>query len=133
MYFFFFFASYRSLFASKPIKAGDCILKVPFSVVCSKTFYNYIITDASTCTISISIENLTLYSFIFSFWICDQHISVDKLPLEMIPLISNEVDPESIATVALLAEQKLGQVLYFVFFLFLRGIKYIPLKYLETD
>ncbi|XP_078177653.1 SET domain-containing protein isoform X2 [Carex rostrata] len=59
----------RSLLASKPIKAGDCILKVPFSV----------------------------------------HISMDKLPLEMIPLISNEVDPESIATVALLAEQKLGQ------------------------
>lgn len=38
----FFLPSYRSLFASKAIKAGDCILKVPFSAVCSRTAYNSI-------------------------------------------------------------------------------------------
>ncbi|KAJ4770711.1 SET domain-containing protein [Rhynchospora pubera] len=59
----------RSLFASKPIEAGDCILKIPFSA----------------------------------------HISVDNLPLEMMPLIPNEIDSQSLVAVALLAEQNLGQ------------------------
>ncbi|KAJ3685654.1 hypothetical protein LUZ61_014818 [Rhynchospora tenuis] len=59
----------RSLFASKPIEAGDCILEIPFSA----------------------------------------HISADNLPLEMMALIPNEIDSQSLVAVALLAEQKLGQ------------------------
>lgn len=95
--------AYRSLFASKSIQTGECIMRVPYNVVSLLTH--------STAAIAVS-NFLTLFLKgwpIFSYLI-SQQIAPDNLLPKVASLLDNEVGNVAKLAIVILIEQKRGQV-----------------------
>jgi len=91
----------NSLFASKSIQTGDCILQVPYSVVR---------THARTLPILHHFHNTMINLFVCSYLILQQ-LTPDNLPPEIKPFISEDVGNVAKLATVILIHKKLGQVL----------------------
>ena len=103
----------RSLFASKSIQTGDCILKVPYSVV------RYSWDNPGFIIQSIATSNEIL------FYMLLQQIAPDNLLPEINSLLPDEIGNVGKLAIIILAEQKLGQVPIWLLLVWFIRIRYL--------